>query len=264
MTNKIDAIVNDETPKIEKRKAFIAFVLDESGSMATGREATISGMNEQIQQIKSTFKDSKDVEPIVTFVKFNGIVTPLYVNKTLEDLKEFTPADYQPNGSTAMYDGVGYVLNTLENSEGISDEDTSVLVVVISDGEENQSREHNSSTIADRVNKFNETKRWTFTYLGSNVDLTKVQQSTGFRMGNTISFDSSSNATYAKGFASHAQGFSNYLSDMNVSSSVLRASKMSLSSDSFYTSTTGTVNSSTSQANGESTSESENKTESKV
>jgi len=242
MTKKLDTIGNDETPtqKNGKRKAFIAFVLDESGSMNTGREATITGMNEQIQQIRETFKDSQDVEPIVTFVKFNGNVNPLYVNKTLAELKDFGPNDYSPNGMTAMYDGVGYVLNALENADGINDEDTSVLVVVISDGVENSSVEHNAQTIADRVKAFNDTKRWTFTYLGSNVDLTQVRAQTGFVAGNSISYDSSSAGGYAQAFNTHNASFRTYLSTRNVSASVLRASA-GLGEVNFYAPTTNSA-----------------------
>lgn len=212
--SRLDNVKQDEPVVVDpnhKRKAFIAFVVDESGSMGAGREATMRGMNEQIQMIKSQFKDSKDVEPIVTAVKFNQVVTPLFVNKTLDDLIEFTEATYQPNGMTAMYDAVGYVLNQLELAEGINDEDTTVLVVVVSDGEENSSREHNSQGIADRIKAFNETKRWTVTYLGANQDLTVVSQKTNIHAGNTMSFDSSNNATYSVAFSRQSKGMANYL-----------------------------------------------------
>jgi hypothetical protein len=243
MTKKLDGLEN-EVGKTGKRKAFFAFVLDESGSMSTGKQATITGMNEQIQQIRSTFKDSADVEPIITFVKFNGIVTPLYVNKGLEELKDFTDADYNPNGMTAMYDAVGYVLNTLDQAEGINDEDTSVLVVVVSDGAENSSREHTAHTIADRVKSYNDTKRWTFTYLGSNVDLTQVRANTGFAAGNTVTFDSSNAIGYTQAFGSHNMAFNSYVADMNISARGLRSAKKSLAVDNFYTQDAGSNSSS--------------------
>jgi hypothetical protein len=244
MTKKLDGLEN-EVEKTGKRKAFFAFVLDESGSMSTGKQATITGMNEQIQQIRSTFKYSADVEPVITFVKFNGIVTPLYVNKGLDELKDFTDADYNPNGMTAMYDAVGYVLNTLDQAEGINDEDTSVLVVVISDGDENSSREHSAQAIADRVKAYNDTKRWTFTYLGSNVDLTRVRANTGFAMGNTVTFDSSNAIGYTQAFHSHNASFGNYVADMNVSARGLRSLKKSLAVNDFYTAQASSADSST-------------------
>lgn len=210
--SRIDQINKSEEEKVGKRKAFIAFVLDESGSMSTGREETIKGMNEQIQQVQLNFKDNKEVEPVVTFIKFNGNVNPVFVNKGLAELKEITEQDYKPGGNTAMYDGVGYALNALENADGINDESSTVLVVVVSDGEENASTEFKSETIAEKVKGFNSTKRWTFTYLGANQDLSVVSQRTGVLRGNTASFNSSSAQGYSAGFHDHNIAFASYLS----------------------------------------------------
>jgi Mg-chelatase subunit ChlD len=221
--SRIDSIKTEEPVVVDpnhKRRAYIAFVVDESGSMGAGREATIRGMNEQIQMIKNMFKDSQNVAPIVTAVKFNETVTPLFVNKTLNELIEFTEDTYRPNGGTAMYDAVGYVLNQLDSAEGINDDDTTVLVVIVSDGEENSSKEHTSEMIAGRVKSFNETKRWTFTYLGANQDLSVVSQRTSFHVGNTKSFNSSNNATYTMAYNSHNMALCSYLQD--VSAPVLR------------------------------------------
>lgn len=216
MSNRIDAVESEEQVTAGKSKAFIAFIVDESGSMGMGREATMRGMNEQIQMVRNKFKDSKIVEPIVTVVKFNETVTPLFVNKTLNELVEFTDETYRPNGGTAMYDAVGYVLNQLEAAQGINDEDTSVLVVVVSDGEENSSKEHSSQAIADRIKAFNETKRWTVTYLGANQDLTVVQAKTNVYAGNTMSFSSANNGTYNAAFHTHNASMDTYLSARSV------------------------------------------------
>lgn len=211
MANRIDAVENEDAVSNYKRKAFIAFVVDESGSMGAGREATMRGMNEQIQMVRNKFKDAPGVEPIVTVVKFNETVNPLFINRTLNELTEFTNDTYNPNGGTAMFDAVGFVLNQLESAAGIGDEDSSVLVVVVSDGEENSSKEHTSQMIADRIKSFNETKRWTVTYLGANQDLTIVQAKTNVLRGNTKSFSSANNSTYTQAFDSHNISFARYM-----------------------------------------------------
>ena len=207
--------VDNEQERTSKRKAFIAFVIDESGSMDLGKDATLRGINEQIQMIKNTFKDSKDVEPIVSLVKFNEKVNSVFVNKGLDELKELTNDDYRPNGATAMYDGVGYMLNILGQTDGIDEEDNSVLVVVVSDGEENSSKEHNSESIAKRVGEYNETKRWTFTYLGANQDLSVVSQKTNMYAGNTRTFNSSSSQGYDTAFHSHNLSFGSYINNVS-------------------------------------------------
>ncbi len=208
-----------EGRKNKTRKAFIAFVLDESGSMASGTKATISGMNEQIQQVKKTFRDNDEIVPVVSFVKFNSEVSTIFLDKGLKDLKEISENDYKPEGGTAMYDGVGFMLQHLKKSEGIDDEDSSVLVVIVSDGEENSSRKFNSRTIAEYVKSYQDTKRWTFAYLGANQDLAVVSETTNVYASNTMSFDSSNDMTYATGLRSHAISFNSYLG--NVSKGVL-------------------------------------------
>ena len=74
--SRLDKVGEEDKVSTEKRKAFIAFVVDESGSMQTGKKETISGINEQIQAIRNTFKDSKDVEPIVSLIKLLASVPP--------------------------------------------------------------------------------------------------------------------------------------------------------------------------------------------
>jgi len=251
--------VDNEQERTGKRKAFIAFVVDESGSMQTGKAETISGINEQIQAIRNTFRDSKDVEPIVSLIKFNESVNTVFVNKGLDDLNEFTEKDYTPNGMTAMYDGVGHILNVLEQTEGIDEEDSSVLVVVVSDGHENSSREHSSESIAERVGKCNETKRWTFTYLGANQDLSQVSENTNIARGNTASFSASTSQGYNDAFQMHNASFGNYVG------SVARGE--TVSTQSFYSPENGGAGGSTTteltidSAEPESDSEAESETE---
>ena len=173
----------------KKPKVFISFVLDESSSMSIGRDAIESGMNEQIQTIKNKFGDG-EVESVVSFVKFNQDVTPLYIGKTIDDLVEFEKGSYSPNGSTALYDAVGFTLDKMEKMEGINDEANSALLVVITDGEENSSKKFNSKQIAERVSALEKSDKWTITYLGPNdVDLSKVQKDTKMSLGNMYSAD---------------------------------------------------------------------------
>ncbi len=263
--SRLDKVEKAEEVKTGKRKAFIAFVLDESGSMSTGREATIVGMNEQIQQVKSTFKDNADVEPVVTFVKFNGEVKPIFVNKGLDELREITEQDYQPNGGTAMYDGVGFVMNALEQHPDISDASSTVLVVVVSDGEENSSQEFTSEKIAEKVKGYNETKRWKFTYLGANQDLGVVSQRTGVLRGNTASFSAQNAQGYSAGFNTHNIALASYLCDvsdrsLDLESLSVKAFYAGSGSESKSGSSTGVAGSSTVSSTANSNTE-ESKTE---
>jgi len=214
----------------KKSKVFISFVLDESGSMSTGKEAVVSGMNEQIQTLRSKFKDSQ-AEVVVSFVKFADNIISLYEGKGLDDLKEFETHAYKPNGSTALYDAVGYTLDQMERMDGINDESSSALMVIVTDGEENASKHFNSKQIAERVQSLNNTKRWTITYLGPNsVDLSKVKQNISTSFGNMYSADLSSSKGYQVAFRSVNSNLNMWASNVSMNAT----SGLSFASDAFY------------------------------
>lgn len=213
-----------------KSKVFISFVLDESGSMSTGADAVVSGMNEQIQTLKNKFQDSP-AEVVVSFVKFADNIISLYEGKTLSDLKEFESHGYRPNGSTALYDAVGYTLDMMGRMDGINDEDSSCLLVIVTDGEENASKHFNSKQIAEKIQSLNSTKRWTVTYLGpNNVDLSKVSQSMKTSYGNMYAADLSTSAGYTKAFRKIGSNLNAWADSVNVAA----CSGMSFASNAFY------------------------------
>lgn len=211
-----------------KKRAYITFIIDESGSMFGVRDATITGINEQIQQIQKDFgSKTDDIETIVSLIKFNGETIPVFMHRPLSDLKEITAEDYTPGGNTAMYDAVGFAINALNERKDINEEATSSLLIVVSDGQENASRNFTSQSLADVINKLNETKRWTITYLGANQDLSKVSQTTGFNRTNMATFDSHSNAGVSRAFRVNAMAVSHYADN-------LASAELSYSAASFY------------------------------
>jgi uncharacterized protein YegL len=222
----------------KKAKVFISFVLDESGSMGTGKDAVVSGINEQIQTLKTRYSGDL-LEPVVTFVKFADNVMPLYEGKTIEDLKEFEPKSYAPNGSTALYDAVGYTIDKMNSLDGINDEGNSCLMVVITDGEENASKKFNSKHIAEKIQTLNKSGKWTITYLGPNdVDLSKVNKSTNISYGNMARADFSTSVGYSTAFKSLNRSMNTYISGTQLAAS----SGCFFASDSFYdTNTIGTT-----------------------
>ena len=58
----------------EKLKTYHLMILDKSGSMQSVKEVTISGLNEQLQSIKTSQEEHDDQEQIACFVTFNGNV----------------------------------------------------------------------------------------------------------------------------------------------------------------------------------------------
>lgn len=160
-------------------KVFI--ILDESGSMLRYRNETITGFNEQLEIIRENTKLVKSTT--VSLVTFNQDVVFHCFNAPVGKVKKLTSETYVPFGWTAMYDAVGMCLERVIGGVP-DDEDNAYLVIIISDGEENSSKFFTAQNVAGRIQELQATGKWTFTYLGANQDLSKVQQELKIPLGN--------------------------------------------------------------------------------
>lgn len=183
--------MNLRTNKKEK-KEYVLFVLDKSGSMNGIRKETLSGLNEQIQELKKT---AKEIETKVSMVTFDSEVEFLRWNQPLEEFEELKDEEYQPNGMTAMLDAVGMSMDRLRNEVDTSTNDVSFLVIIVSDGYENSSREYDWTKVAEIVKKAKDDNRWTVTYMGANQDLSIVTTQMGLDTGNTVTWTTTNTGT---------------------------------------------------------------------
>lgn len=69
----------------------------------------------------------------------------------------------------------------------------SVIITVLTDGEENQSRTFKNSDIKAMVEKA-EGKNWGFMFLGANIDAFHAGAAMGFNYNNTMQFDTNNAA----------------------------------------------------------------------
>jgi uncharacterized protein YegL len=179
----------------ERRKLHVALVRDESGSMASLKRETLSGLNEQLQELKK----KPEIDTTITFVTFSGPehVNLRYALKPLSEIKEFTDKDYNPDGMTAMYDGVAKCIHTISNE--VQDDDlTNYLVLVVSDGQENSSKEFTSKDVAKLIQEKKDTKKWSINYIGANQDLSVISKDLNIDLNlNTLGYVSSRGGTHA-------------------------------------------------------------------
>lgn len=181
--------------KTAKKGNRIAIILDRSSSMMAIRAEAVAAFNEQVKAIKAGSTDMDTKVSLVTFA--TDADAPTIFNKDVEKLQPLVESDYMPNGMTAMYDAVGATVNALAALPEASDENVSFLVVIISDGQENNSKTFNSAAIAERIKALQATGRWTFTYLGANQDLGVVSRSLNIPLGNTMGFAANKPGAYA-------------------------------------------------------------------
>jgi uncharacterized protein YegL len=147
-------------------------VQDKSGSMDIRRSETISGFNEYIDQLD---KDAVgDIE--LSLIQFDTGVYDKYINKPLEDVPDLTLEDFVPSGMTALYDGVGRAIRTADKSIGDRDK---VLIVIMTDGGENSSREYRHDAILSLIGR-RRAKGWEFVFLGAGEEAWDAGVNLGF------------------------------------------------------------------------------------
>lgn len=198
----------------KEKKEYVLFVLDESGSMESCKKATIDGFNEQLQELKKT----SDIKTLVSLVKFSSDVQTVFWNKPLEEVDELSNETYSPNGMTAMLDAVGQGVSRLRNDTPTDTDDVSFLVIIVSDGAENSSREYTEESVANIITKCKEDKAWTITYMGANQDLSEVSKSLNIPMGNMMLYANSSTGTQLA-FNNMSTGVANYRNARSVMTS---------------------------------------------
>lgn len=175
------------------KKTYVGIVLDASGSMGHCMTETITGYNEQIQQIREDAE--KGGETSISLWTFNANVYEQFVDKSPKDVNELGDGDYKPGGATALYDAVGQAINTLRAETNFEDEDNSYLLLIMSDGMENASHEWNTKILSSTLKTLQDNGRWTITYMGSNQDLTKVAQQLNLNKGNVINYTGTTDGT---------------------------------------------------------------------
>jgi hypothetical protein len=156
----------------KKHQVHNLIILDESGSMESIKDPIISGFNELVQTIKGIEKDFPEQEHFISLVTFNGRGRrSVHFTEPASKLEMTDSSIYQPNSSTPLYDAMGDSITSLKQALA-KQTDYNVLVTVLTDGEENASKEYNGDAIKKLVEAMKKSG-WTFTYIGTDHDIEK-------------------------------------------------------------------------------------------
>ena len=172
-----------------KTRIFNLIIIDESGSMQSIKKEAINGVNETIQTIRAAQKKHNDQEHYVSLVTFNNDVKTVYECVPADEVKELNERKYQPDCCTALYDAMGISLNALRKKVA---QDDKVLVTVVTDGEENASREYNGKAIKSLIDELKE-QNWVFAYIGANQDVEVVAAT--ISITNVLNFNATGEGT---------------------------------------------------------------------
>jgi Mg-chelatase subunit ChlD len=189
---KVDLVSAFEPKRAGKnpKLSHIVFVLDESSSMSSCWDSTISGYNEYLAAQRAD-AERTGIETLVSLYKFNGSqVNCVFDRVDVKSVKPIDKTSYRPSGGTNLNDafaGAMMQVNKLLSAKHKSDRE-SVIITVLTDGEENSSRTFSSSDVKGMVEKA-EGKSWGFMFLGANINAFHAGSALGFNMNNTMQFN---------------------------------------------------------------------------
>lgn len=178
MPDEIDTALAQVDEAFENEPTLVGCVIDRSGSMFGLTDTTIKGFNEflseqrkhNVQLILTLFDTTVDMQPV----------------QPIDKVADFTDKTYVTGGMTALYDAIGTTINEMDRSPV-----RKKVLCIITDGEENQSKEYTADKIKDLLTAREE--KWDVLYLGANQD--------AFATANLIGVSAGSTANYAATYA---------------------------------------------------------------
>lgn len=193
-------------------KTHIAIVLDASGSMAHLRRQALEFMNSQLVTIAN---NTRGVQTDVMALAFNTEMYDIFPRTDARDVRPVAENRYNPAGGTALYDAVGQQIDRFLALEDAKDPDTSFLMVIITDGEENASRHYTGPMLAGKIDALQSSGRWTFSYMGANQDLSKIVKALGLNVQNTVMWTASADG-FVEAANKNSYATSNYLASRSA------------------------------------------------
>ena len=175
----------EEQPKLGI--ADITVVLDNSGSMESLKQGVCDGFNEFVLKMRKTPGDNRwtmvmfddpdsakgagEQFPNVVCENRSERSVPILIAGSgavgSGDIRE--TIGFKPRGNTALVDAVCLSIKRAEARTSGREDHTKMVMVVITDGQENRSQEYTSVQMREMI-AAKQAKDWQFIYLGANQD----------------------------------------------------------------------------------------------
>lgn len=146
----------------------LVFILDKSGSMSGLEKDTIGGYNSMLEKQKAVEGECR-----ITTVLFDNNYELFHDRIDIRAVSPITEKEYQVGGSTALLDAIGRTIHKIGNAQKNTDDDyraEKVMFIIITDGEENASREYSADKVKAQIERQKTKYGWEFIFLGANID----------------------------------------------------------------------------------------------
>jgi uncharacterized protein YegL len=171
----------------------LVFILDKSGSMGGLETDTIGGYNSMLKK-----QQAIEGECHITTVLFDHNYELLHDRIDIEAVSPITEKEYQVGGATALLDAIGRTIHKIGNAQKHTAEDyraEKVMFVIITDGEENASREYSAEKIKAQIEQQKTKDGWEFIFLGANIDAVEAAGRFGIAPDRAVDYLADSEGT---------------------------------------------------------------------
>ena len=205
---------------MKNKKTIYHFVVDQSGSMSGSEGPTIEGFNSQLKTLQELKKESPDNEYIVSVTYFEDEVMDIVKFAPIEEIQLLSRENYRPGGMTALLDGIGKSIEAIRRKydQEIREDLASVVIVILTDGGENASKFYTRNLIAETIKELDATGKWTFSFLGADLDAVSASDNLNIRRENIISFSKGNYDKVMQQMSSSIRNYENMKSAGNMKS----------------------------------------------
>lgn len=167
------------------QSADLLVIIDRSGSMYNIAEDMSGGLNKLIEEQKKLAGKCR-----LTLVQFDSeSVDNVYVGA---DISEYTGYQLSPRNSTPLFDAIVRGTATFDDMVKKNGKLDRTVCVIITDGQENASREAKSEDVISLLKDKQENEKWDIVYLGADHDVITASQQIGVQNGFSYSKSSGS------------------------------------------------------------------------
>lgn len=167
----------------------LLFVIDRSGSMYSIKDDMEGGINSVLEEQK---KLPGEVTVDVAYFDHELTYESRFLSLGSASIK------IEPRGSTALHDAIVVSTTTFGDALSQLPEDErpgTVMVIVVTDGQENASREAKLSDVKSLITKQQDVYNWEFLFLGADQDAMETGESFGLRKGSSMSYTATAAGT---------------------------------------------------------------------